>query len=257
RDDGHPAPRRRAEVRDLRPGVAAGTGDLGTAGVHEADEGRLAPPRRRLRGSDLPDQLPALSRVRPFLGVPIVLTLLATIGAPAHAGDVEAGKRKAEACGACHGADGNATIPGTPSLAGQPVYFTHWQLIKYRDGPRKDAQISPFAKNLTDTDLAEYAPLPKEPPRPRHARPRRLLRGAASPSPPRHHGSRQGGRGQASRHLPPLRLVPPARSLRPAAGPPPRGAGLRITPAAPPRVQGQDRPRSRRHHDHGRPASPR
>jgi cytochrome c553 len=95
--------------------------------------------------------------VRPFLGVPIALALLATIGAPAHAADIEAGKRKAEACGACHGADGNATIPGTPSLAGQPVYFTHWQLIKYRDGRRKDAQMSPFAKNLTDTDMADLA----------------------------------------------------------------------------------------------------
>src|SRR4030095_9737702 len=157
RDDGHPAPRRRAEVRDLRPGVAAGTGDLGTPGVHEADEGRLAPHRRRLRGSDLPDQLSALSRVRPFLGVPIVLTLLATIGAPQPAGDVEAGKRKAEACGACHGADGNATIPGTPSLAGQPVYFTHWQLIKYRDGRRKDPQMTPFAANLSDADMGDLA----------------------------------------------------------------------------------------------------
>ncbi|HEX6776257.1 MAG TPA: c-type cytochrome [Methylomirabilota bacterium] len=95
--------------------------------------------------------------MRPFLGAPIVLALLATIGAPAHAADVEAGKRKAEACGACHGVDGNATIPGTPSLAGQPVYFTHWQLIKYRDGRRKDAQMSPFAKNLTDTDMADLA----------------------------------------------------------------------------------------------------
>ena len=95
--------------------------------------------------------------MRPFLGVPIVLALLATIGAPAHAADVEAGKRKAEACGACHGVDGNATIPGTPSLAGQPVYFTHWQLIKYRDGRRKDARMSPFAKNLTDTDMADLA----------------------------------------------------------------------------------------------------
>ena len=95
--------------------------------------------------------------MRPFLGVPIVLTLLATIGAPAHAGDVEAGKRKAEVCAACHGADGNATIPGTPSLAGQPVYFTHWQLIKFRDGRRKDPQMSPFAKNLTDADMADLA----------------------------------------------------------------------------------------------------
>ncbi|HYS94314.1 MAG TPA: c-type cytochrome, partial [Candidatus Acidoferrales bacterium] len=81
--------------------------------------------------------------MRLFAGASIALALLATVGAPAHAADVEAGKRKAEACGACHGADGNATIPGTPSLAGQPVYFTHWQLIKYRDGRRKDPQMSP------------------------------------------------------------------------------------------------------------------
>jgi len=95
--------------------------------------------------------------VRLFVGASIALVSLATIGAPAQAADLEAGKRKAEACGACHGADGNATMPGTPSLAGQPVYFTHWQLIKYRDGRRKDAQMSPFAKNLTDTDMADLA----------------------------------------------------------------------------------------------------
>ena len=95
--------------------------------------------------------------MRLFAGASIALALLATVGAPAHAADVEAGKRKAEACGACHGADGNATTPGTPSLAGQPVYFTHWQLIKYRDGRRKDPQMSPLAKNLTDTDMADLA----------------------------------------------------------------------------------------------------
>ena len=95
--------------------------------------------------------------MRLFAGASIALAVLATVGAPAHAADVEAGKRKAEACGACHGADGNATIPGTPSLAGQPVYFTHWQLIKYRDGRRKDPQMSPLAKNLTDTDMADLA----------------------------------------------------------------------------------------------------
>ena len=85
------------------------------------------------------------------------MALVATVGAPAHAADVEAGRRKAELCAACHGPDGNATTPGTPSLAGQPVYFTHWQLIKYRDGRRKDPQMSPVAKNLTDTDMADLA----------------------------------------------------------------------------------------------------
>jgi cytochrome c553 len=76
---------------------------------------------------------------------------------PARAADLEAGKRKAVGCAACHGADGNATIPGTPSLAGQPNYFTHWQLIKYRDGRRKDPQMSPFAQNLSDADMADLA----------------------------------------------------------------------------------------------------
>ena len=77
--------------------------------------------------------------------------------APAPAADLEAGQRKSEPCKACHGADGNATIPGTPSLAGQPVYFTHWQLIKYRDGRRKDPQMSPLAEKLSDDDMADLA----------------------------------------------------------------------------------------------------
>jgi cytochrome c553 len=35
--------------------------------------------------------------------------------------------------------------------------FTHWQLIKYRDGRRKDAQMSPFAEKLSDEDMADLA----------------------------------------------------------------------------------------------------
>ena len=78
-------------------------------------------------------------------------------GSAALAADLEAGRRKAEPCAACHGRDGNATIPGTPSLAGQPVYFTHWQLIKYRDGRRKDPVMAPFAAMLSDADMADLS----------------------------------------------------------------------------------------------------
>ncbi len=89
---------------------------------------------------------------------------------PGAAADLEAGKQKAQACAGCHGPDGNATIPGTPSLAGQPVYFTHWQLIKYRDGRRKDPQMSPFAQNLSDADMADLAAYYQaQPPRARRA----------------------------------------------------------------------------------------
>jgi len=95
--------------------------------------------------------------VRILTGVSMLVAFLAAIEAPAPAADVEAGRRKAEACASCHGPDGNATISGMPSLAGQPVFFTHWQLIKFRDGRRKDAQMSPAAKDLTDTDMADLA----------------------------------------------------------------------------------------------------
>jgi cytochrome c553 len=70
---------------------------------------------------------------------------------------IEAGRAKSTSCAACHGADGNATIPGTPSLAAQPTMFTHWQLLKYRDGRRKDTQMAPFAANLSDEDMADLA----------------------------------------------------------------------------------------------------
>ena len=98
------------------------------------------------------------SCVGTFAGVVgFAVTLMAGIPGAAPAADLEAGRRKAEPCGACHGADGNATNPGTPSLAGQPVFFTHWQMIKFRDGRRKDPQMSPLAQNLSDTDMADLA----------------------------------------------------------------------------------------------------
>ena len=88
----------------------------------------------------------------------ILIAVLVWLGAGgAIAADVEAGRRKAAACAGCHGPDGNATSPGTPSLAGQPAYFTHWQLIKYRDGRRQDAQMAPAARPLSDADMADLA----------------------------------------------------------------------------------------------------
>ena len=87
----------------------------------------------------------------------VVLVLTWMAAGPAGAADLEAGRRKAESCGACHGADGNATIPGMPSLAGQPAWFTHWALIKFRDGRRKDPVMSPLAANLLDADLADLS----------------------------------------------------------------------------------------------------
>jgi cytochrome c553 len=86
-----------------------------------------------------------------------VLIVSMAVASPARSADLEAGRRKAEPCGACHGADGNASSAGTPSLAAQPAWFTHWALIKYRDGRRTDPVMSPLAANLSDADMADLA----------------------------------------------------------------------------------------------------
>jgi cytochrome c553 len=105
-----------------------------------------------------------------LLDVLLVVTFATVTAAAAGAADLEAGRRKAQPCAACHGPDGNASISGTPSLAGQPVYFTHWQLIKFRDGRRNDPEMSPFAKSLSDTDMADLAAYYEaQHPRPRQA----------------------------------------------------------------------------------------
>jgi cytochrome c553 len=84
--------------------------------------------------------------------------LLVATGAPVvPAADLEAGRRKAETCGACHGPTGSSSIPTVPSLAGQPAIYLHWQLMLYRDGRRKDAQMTPLAASLGDDDMTNVA----------------------------------------------------------------------------------------------------
>lgn len=75
----------------------------------------------------------------------------------AAAAEVDAGRRKAESCAPCHGLDGNSTKPDMPSLAGQPLFYLHWQLLLFRDKRRTDPQMSAFAVNLSDRDIAELA----------------------------------------------------------------------------------------------------
>ena len=71
--------------------------------------------------------------------------------------DAEAGRQKAEVCVACHGPGGNSANPVVPTLAGQPQQFIVTQLFMFREGKRKDAQMSPFAANLSNADLNDLA----------------------------------------------------------------------------------------------------
>jgi len=73
------------------------------------------------------------------------------------AADLEAGRRKAATCVACHGADGNSTNPTVPTLAGQVATYLHWQLLLYRDKRRVDAQMALIAAALSEADMADLA----------------------------------------------------------------------------------------------------
>jgi cytochrome c553 len=103
------------------------------------------------------------------------LLLLALAGALAvdatdslGSGDAAAGKQKAQRCIACHGPAGISANQTIPSIAGQPEYFTGWQLVYMRDNVRANNVMTPFVKNMPDQDVndlaAYYASLP--PPKP-------------------------------------------------------------------------------------------
>jgi cytochrome c553 len=74
----------------------------------------------------------------------------------AHAG-LEEGRAKAQACIACHGADGNSVAPTIPSLAGQPRQFIVTALYMFREDRRKNEIMAPFAAKLTNADFNDLA----------------------------------------------------------------------------------------------------
>ena len=60
-------------------------------------------------------------------------------------------------CAACHGPEGNSVIPANPSLAAQPEQMISTQLYQFREGNRKDPQMSPMAEKLTNKEMNELA----------------------------------------------------------------------------------------------------
>ena len=72
------------------------------------------------------------------------------------AADAVAQRQKSQTCVACHGPEGNSTNPAIPSLAGQPNQFITTQLVMFREGRRRDAQMSPLAANLSDADINDF-----------------------------------------------------------------------------------------------------
>ena len=64
-----------------------------------------------------------------------------------------AARTKAQVCFACHGPDGNSTVGEYPILAGQSWRYLYIELKDFKEGRRKDEQMSPMAAQLSTDDM--------------------------------------------------------------------------------------------------------
>ena len=136
----------------------------------------LAPPRRYARAGPFSIKVFERMKMRGFVAEVAVLIAVATVAPTAANASEEAAAAAFETmsfqdklivCAACHGAKGISEMPGTPSLAGQPVNFTEYQLIFFRYDQRRNEAMTPYGRPLTDEDIqkfgAYFAALPPPP----------------------------------------------------------------------------------------------
>ncbi|HET8899976.1 MAG TPA: c-type cytochrome [Rhodanobacteraceae bacterium] len=60
-------------------------------------------------------------------------------------------------CAACHGADGHASVPGAPNLAGQPVDYLAAAIRQYQQGERANPVMRGAVGSLRDADIDALA----------------------------------------------------------------------------------------------------
>ena len=78
--------------------------------------------------------------------------------ATAAAADLQAGAAKVkEVCQACHGLDGNSTVPDYPKLGGQRPDYLAKTLRDYKSGARKNPIMAGFAAVLTAQEIENLA----------------------------------------------------------------------------------------------------
>jgi cytochrome c553 len=86
------------------------------------------------------------------------LSVLWTVGAAAQtAAPSSPAPAKAALCAACHGPNGNSTLPETPSLAGQTNRYLYLQLRDFQEGRRNNPLMTPMALGLTREETHELA----------------------------------------------------------------------------------------------------
>jgi cytochrome c553 len=62
-------------------------------------------------------------------------------------------EEKLKTCAACHGADGNSAIAGTPSIAAQPRIFLENYLVLTREGIRGTQVMQALLKGVPDKEI--------------------------------------------------------------------------------------------------------
>ncbi|HIP69685.1 MAG TPA: cytochrome c [Chromatiales bacterium] len=73
------------------------------------------------------------------------------------AGDVDAGKQKAQTCAGCHGSNGIAAAPNFPNLAGQKRAYLIKAIKAYISGERNDPTMKGMVATLSDAEIEDLA----------------------------------------------------------------------------------------------------
>lgn len=94
-----------------------------------------------------------------------LIALMGVVGQAQAAGDVAAGKTKADACKGCHGVNGQG-VGKFPELAGHKQGDIVQALNDFKSGKRVNPMMKASASKLSDEDMANlaayYASLPKK-----------------------------------------------------------------------------------------------
>lgn len=81
----------------------------------------------------------------------------AALAAP-ESGDPAKGRALAEKqCAACHGLDGNSTMPANPILSGQFPDYLARQLADFRRGARRNVMMASLIATLSEADMRNVA----------------------------------------------------------------------------------------------------
>ena len=95
---------------------------------------------------------------RTALALSLLMASLSAIAAEGQTtGDPVKGQATAAMCAGCHGMDGNAVVPGTPSLAGQHAAYMAKQLAQFKAGVRANPIMAGMSAPLSNEDMLNVA----------------------------------------------------------------------------------------------------